>query len=98
MNGLQRKGIHSKSIKSFNQLKQAVCNAPILNLPDMNRPFILRTDASDTGLGAMSLQGPGWARNVVSRSFCLQVALPQAKAVLRSREKMFRNCMGSPEI
>ena len=42
---------------SFNQLKQALCNTPILKLPDMKKRFILRTYASDTGMGAMLLQG-----------------------------------------
>ena len=42
--------------KAFNQLKDSLCKDPILKLPDFDRPFVLRTDASDTGLGAMLLQ------------------------------------------
>ena len=42
--------------KAFNQLKASLCSDPILKLPDFDRPFVLRTDASDTGLGAMLLQ------------------------------------------
>ena len=41
---------------SFNQLKQALCNTPIRKSPDMNKPLILRTYASDTDMGAMLLQ------------------------------------------
>ena len=42
--------------KAFNELKQALGNAPILRVPDFQRPFIVRSDASNEGLGAMLLQ------------------------------------------
>jgi len=41
---------------AFNKLKQVLVNNPILKLPDVNKSFILRTDASDVGLGAVLLQ------------------------------------------
>ena len=42
--------------KAFNKLKQALGNAPILRAPDFQRPFVMRSDASNEGLGAMLLQ------------------------------------------
>ena len=42
--------------KAFSTLKTMLTNKPILWLADMKRPFILRTDASNIGLGAMLLQ------------------------------------------
>ena len=41
---------------AFKELKTRLCDRPILRLPDFDRDFILRTDASDTGLGAILLQ------------------------------------------
>ena len=42
--------------KAFAKLKELLCAKPILRLPNTTRPFVLRTDASDVGLGAVLLQ------------------------------------------
>jgi len=42
--------------EAFTRLKQCLCSEPVLRLPDPERPFALRTDASDVGLGAVLLQ------------------------------------------
>jgi len=41
---------------AFDRLRNALASKPILKLPDMNREFIVQTDASDIGLGAVLLQ------------------------------------------
>ena len=41
---------------AFDKLKQLLCSAPILCYPDFDREFILQTDASDVGLGAVLSQ------------------------------------------
>ena len=43
----------------FEEIKTRLCNAPVLKLPDFDKDFVLRTDASDTGLGAVLLQKHG---------------------------------------
>ena len=45
-----------KSDLAFNELKHLLTSAPILHLPDTEKPFVLRTDASNVGLGAVLLQ------------------------------------------
>nr|XP_013996221.1 unnamed protein product [Salmo salar] len=45
--------------RAFEALKRALMEAPVLASPDPNRPFILDTDASNEGLGAVLAQrGP----------------------------------------
>ena len=42
--------------QSFQTLKGKLATSPILQLPDLNKNFTLRTDASDAGVGAVLLQ------------------------------------------
>lgn len=44
------------SESSFQALKAAMVSAPVLRLPDFDRPFIIEIDASDLGIGAVLLQ------------------------------------------
>nr|XP_034325279.1 uncharacterized protein LOC105323550 isoform X4 [Crassostrea gigas] len=59
---LTRKGQPNKCIwgqqqeNAFTSLKYALMVTPVLKLPDISKPFILQTDASDAGVGAVLLQ------------------------------------------
>ncbi|XP_072772650.1 uncharacterized protein [Nerophis lumbriciformis] len=41
---------------AFKMLKKALCEEPVLKAPDFSQPFILHTDASGTGIGAVLAQ------------------------------------------
>ena len=42
--------------RAFQQLKSLLSTLPILASPDFNRPFLLQTDTSDRGIGAVLSQ------------------------------------------
>jgi transposase InsO family protein len=42
--------------KALSSVKQRLATSPVLQLPDFTKEFIVRTDASDEGLGAVLLQ------------------------------------------
>ena len=42
--------------KAFEQLRNCLSTTPILAYPDFSREFVLDTDASDTGIGAVLTQ------------------------------------------
>ena len=51
---------------AFAQLHAALTTAPILALPDPGRSFIVDTDCSDVGLGAVLSQGGAGGERVVA--------------------------------
>ena len=59
---LTKKGMPNKVVwgpaqeRAFKTLRDLLTSSPILRLPDLSRQFILRTDASDIGVGAVLLQ------------------------------------------
>lgn len=42
---------------AFQDIKNALCNDPVLSCPNFEELFVLQTDASNTGIGAVLLQG-----------------------------------------
>lgn len=52
--------------KSFNLIKDALCSAPVLSMPDFSKPFTIHTDASDVGVGGVLVQGEGLEEKVIS--------------------------------
>ena len=51
---------------AFDTLRAALTTPPILAFPDFNQPFILDTDASDSGIGAVLSQVHGGSERVVA--------------------------------
>ena len=59
----------SKKCESgFNHLKQALVESPILGYPDFTKPFIVYTDASFDGLGAMLVQEQEFESQIIPRA------------------------------
>lgn len=51
-----RWGVGERELESFQALKKAMSEAPVLRFPELNRPFLLTTDASQVAAGAVLSQ------------------------------------------
>ena len=59
---LERVSLYGEALKAFEMLKQACMNSPVLAFTDYTKDFLLETDASKEGLGAVlsQKQEDGW--------------------------------------
>ena len=70
------------AVASFRALKDALSTAPVLSYADFTKPFILRTDASNIGIGAILQQPAGKDGN-------LRTVVAYASRTLSSAERHY---------
>jgi hypothetical protein len=51
--------------KTFQELKKELTRPPVVMLPDFSKPFIVKTDASGTGMGGVLLQEVDGQRRII---------------------------------
>ena len=88
--------------KSFKELKEALAETPILKLPDLNKEFVIQTDASGVGLGCVLLQNHDGvnhpvayaSRKLVDRERRYSVEERECLAIMWGIEKFDRYLFG----
>jgi transposase InsO family protein len=88
--------------KAFKLLQEALVTAPVLAMPNFAEPFILETDASGTGIGAVIMQ-QGKALAYYSSSLCprnaaLSVYEKEALAIIEALKRWRHYFLGSKLI
>ncbi|XP_041452935.1 uncharacterized protein LOC121406002 isoform X3 [Lytechinus variegatus] len=65
---------------AFNALKAHLASSPILQLPNSDKPYFLRTDASNIGIGAVLLQENEETKEKFPVSYSSKKLLPREKS------------------
>jgi hypothetical protein len=88
--------------QAFQALKRSLAQYPILRLPDLSKQFSVRTDASDTGIGAVLLQEHGEdkfpvmyvSRKLLDREKAYSVIEKECLAIVWGVQKLSRFLYG----
>lgn len=75
---------------AFTRLKHLLVNAPLMRNPDFTRTFILQTDASRVGVGAVLSQGEERDRPIAY--FSRKLLGTKREGLLHCGEGVFSNC------
>nr|GEZ63732.1 hypothetical protein [Tanacetum cinerariifolium] len=84
-------GWNEQAQEAFVKLKQAIIKAPVLKLPNFNELFIIETDASHTGIGAVLQQGGHpvayYSKTLATRHHTLSTYENELLAVIQALNK-----------
>ena len=78
----------SECTKAFEVLKQCLCSGPVLKNPNFSKTFVLQTDASDRGVGAV-LSQCGEDGEEHSIGYYSRKLLPRENVTLQSRKSVW---------
>jgi hypothetical protein len=105
LHDLLKKGLYTwqpEHENAFQTLKQALTTAPVLALPNFSEPFILETDASGSGLGAVLMQKGRaiayYSTALGPRNAALSVYEKEALAILESLKRWRHYFLGGKLI
>ncbi|GJZ81438.1 transposon ty3-I gag-pol polyprotein [Tanacetum coccineum] len=77
--------------EAFDNLKQAMVESPVLKLPNFNELFVIETDASQTGIGAVLQQGgylvAYYSKSLATRHLTLSTYEKELLAVIQALNK-----------
>jgi hypothetical protein len=84
---------------AFDRLKQVMSQPPLLALPNFTLPFVLETDACDTGLGALLMQESkplaDFSRALGPKNAAMSVYEKEALAILEALKKWRNYFLGN---
>lgn len=75
----------SAAAEAFQNIKTVLVSDPVLASPDYSQPFVIQTDASDSGIGGVLVQGSGETEKVVAY-FSQKLSSAQRKYQTTERE------------
>ena len=84
--------------EAFQRLQEALMNTPVLQLPNFNKPFIVQTDASGAGIGAILTQDGHpiayFSRQLTSRQQAMSTYAREMFAITEAVKKWCQYLLG----